>query len=383
MTRIIKNWKAYHLQLRTKINQWLLQIVQRRRDRLQIQRRKFYWERTAKSDKAALRTSANLSDEKKAEIRAFYEPYVKIRSVFHDFYYAATGRYDVRYIPDDIYYAYIDPYFNDWDEAHYLDNKTYYKYLFHDVPQPETIAFRCGGLWFDAEGVPVLFSDVVDRCLPEGEAFLKQATDSEGGSGVFCVKGRMEIEQAAAKICGDIIIQKTLKQHPDLSKLCADSVNTVRILSRLSESGVKIYSAVLRMGINGARVDNASSGGISAGICDDGRLKPAAYSLSGVKYDSHPSTGVLFDSVVVPSFSEATALVKEIHRRIPHFKLASWDVAIREDGVPVLVEMNIHYGELGFHQLNNGPLFGEDTEEILREVFRPERAENRQAESKS
>ena len=28
-----------------------------------------------------------------------------------------------------------------------------------------------------------------------------------------------------------------------------------------------------------------------------------------------------------------------------------------------------HYGELDFHQINNGPIFGEDTEKILKEVF--------------
>ena len=66
----------------------------------------------------------------------------------------------------------------------------------------------------------------------------------------------------------------------------------------------------------------------------------------------------------------ALELVKCLHPRLTHFRLISWDVAIREYGVPVLIEMNPHYGELGFHQLNNGPLFGENTEAILKEEFR-------------
>lgn len=36
---------------------------------------------------------------------------------------------------------------------------------------------------------------------------------------------------------------------------------------------------------------------------------------------------------------------------------------------PMLIEANLCDGELDFHQLNNGPLFGVDTEEILSEVF--------------
>lgn len=36
---------------------------------------------------------------------------------------------------------------------------------------------------------------------------------------------------------------------------------------------------------------------------------------------------------------------------------------------PVLIEANLHYGELDFHRLNNGPIFGNDTNKILEEVF--------------
>ena len=32
-------------------------------------------------------------------------------------------------------------------------------------------------------------------------------------------------------------------------------------------------------------------------------------------------------------------------------------------------DANLHFGEIDFHQLNNGPLFGDDTKEILKEVF--------------
>lgn len=36
---------------------------------------------------------------------------------------------------------------------------------------------------------------------------------------------------------------------------------------------------------------------------------------------------------------------------------------------PVLIEANLCSGELDFHQLNNGPIFGDETKEILMEVF--------------
>ena len=58
-----------------------------------------------------------------------------------------------------------------------------------------------------------------------------------------------------------------------------------------------------------------------------------------------------------------------LHAQMPRFRLVSWDFAIDPDGEPVLIEANLHYGELDFHQINNGPIFGEDTEKILKEVF--------------
>ena len=53
----------------------------------------------------------------------------------------------------------------------------------------------------------------------------------------------------------------------------------------------------------------------------------------------------------------------------PHFKMVSWDFAVNEHGNPIMIEANLCLGELDFHQLNNGPLFGEDTKKILDEVF--------------
>ena len=70
------------------------------------------------------------------------------------------------------------------------------------------------------------------------------------------------------------------------------------------------------------------------------------------------------------SMDRVIAFVDKAALRIPHFRLVSWDIALREDGEPVLIEANFYDGEIDFHQLNNGPLFGEDTEAILREVFK-------------
>ena len=49
--------------------------------------------------------------------------------------------------------------------------------------------------------------------------------------------------------------------------------------------------------------------------------------------------------------------------------MISWDLAIEENGDPLLIEFNVCYGELDFHQLCNGPIFKDLTREVLDDVF--------------
>ena len=62
-------------------------------------------------------------------------------------------------------------------------------------------------------------------------------------------------------------------------------------------------------------------------------------------------------------------LVIKACRMVPHFRMVAWDVSVLENGEPVLIEANLYDGQLDSHQIHNGPLFGENTEKIMREVF--------------
>ncbi len=79
----------------------------------------------------------------------------------------------------------------------------------------------------------------------------------------------------------------------------------------------------------------------------------------------HPITRRAFAGFTVPSYAEACSLAVSLHRRLPGFGMVSWDVAIDAEGSPVLIESNLRYQEINFLQLNNGPLFGRYTDEVL------------------
>lgn len=308
------------------------------------------------------------------EIRDFYAPYEKIDLIFHKWNVSCSGVYSPLYLPMDMYLNKVDEYYNNRAESKFLDNKCYYNNLFAGIPQPETLVCRIGGLWFSGDRQQISFEEAKEILDEQKDAFAKIAAGSCGGKGVsyFSAENGRLSEQLVAFIKGvpnDIIVQRPVKQHAALAKIHESSVNTYRIISLLSEEGVKVYSSVLRVGIGGQKVDNASKGGVACGISDEGMLKKYAFQLQGQRYETHPTNGFVFDGYQVPGIDKAKALVKRAHVMVPHFKLVSWDVIICEDGEPLLLEANLAKGTSELHQFCNGPLFGEDTKKILDEVY--------------
>lgn len=313
-----------------------------------------------------------LTAEQIEEARNFFKPYTEIEPIFFEFYREKHGKFDVRFIPDDIYYCYVDPHFNDWHLAKRLDNKCFYRNMFPAVQQPELVLRRMNSIWFDGKDEILSEKDVLNLLQEESNLFVKIATESDGGQGVRHFADAADVDQFwkfVQSTASDIVVQRGVIQHPDLCKLNSSSVNTIRILSLLGNDGVKLYSAVLRMGVNGSKVDNEASGGRTCGILPDGTLKAVAHNKYGDCCTEHPNSHISFDGYVVPGFDKVCQVVPSLHKQVPHFRLISWDFAVDLHGEPVLIEANFRYGGVTIHQLNNGPIFGDDTEKILQEVF--------------
>ncbi len=342
----------------------LITIFQKVRDGiLTAQRKKEHYDRVRK-----IAPKYVLTKEQTKQIKDFYGPYKKVDPWYHNFYYQTTGKFCVDYLPEELHYCYIDPYFNNWREAIIMDDKCYYRRMFTGVKQAEEVANRVGGMWFKGDYDPITRQELDSLLENEPEIVVKKAQGSEGGRGVFFVKGT-DFATVEKKIRDDIVIQRPIVQHPQLAAINPSSVNTIRLMSLLTDGKAKVYSGILRIGVGGSRVDNASSGGITCGITPDGKLKKYAYNVKGNTWEKHPDTGLVFEGHTIPAFEKCMDLVQHLHVQIPHFRLVSWDFTVNEAGEPVLVEANLHYGQLDFHQLCNGPIFGEDTKKILDEVF--------------
>ena len=322
--------------------------------------------------------SVKLSDEQKKKIKDYYSDYFKVgKSTYtaHTYYLEKTGNFDVKYIPDPIWYAYIDPYFNNWTLDKYLDNKCYYTRMFPNVKMPKNVFYRLNGFWYDEYDQIVSREFVKQQILNSPcDLFIKNADAYFGcGSGVTFFNPKETDFSKIEWIFNskyDFVVQEAIRQHPILSSINSSSVNTIRTLSLLKRDGtVKVYSSVLRIGRNGSKLDNTGAGGISCGIDSFGKLKDHAFDRWGGRIEKHPDSGYVFENAVIPNFGEVIKLIEKLAPMIPHFRLVSWDIAIDENAEPILIEMNSAYGGPELHQFSNGPIFGEDTEEVLEEVF--------------
>ena len=315
-----------------------------------------------------------LNKKQLGEVDAFWSQFVKVRPFSHAFYTEKTGVFSPLYLPDSIYFFYIDQFYNSWEAAKYLDNKCFYPRMFTGIKMPKIIASRKNSYWYIDDQNIISEQRVMELVMDQPVSFIKKATESLGGKGVVYFNpnkhGEDDLKQILESIKGDIVIQEGIKQSKTLAALNPSSVNTLRLISLLRKDGnVKIYSVIVRMGVGDAKVDNASSGGITCGVLPSGQLKPIAFNPLGERFEEHPTTHIQFEQIVIPHYQEIRDTIKRLHIQIPHFRMVSWDVAVDLSEEPVLIEANLCDGELDFHQLNNGPLFGEDTEDVLHEVF--------------
>lgn len=319
-----------------------------------------------------------LTKAQKKAIYDFWKPYTKISPKWAQYYSAKNGNFDPRYIPNDLCYTKIDQYFNSRKLGYGFNDKNYYSKIFAGIKQPEVVIRKINSLIFDENYKQISVNEAKSKLLCNDEMICKPSQESGSGRGILFFKsteeGRIE-EFLTNPEYDDYVVQKIVKQHSELNKVHANSLNCIRICSILFDDGVYILSSVLRMGFGDSKVDNATAkdnikyDGMSCGIDENGCLKKYAHGYNtGAKCEKHPD-GLVFEGFKIPSYDKAVELVKKAHPLIGHFRLVSWDVAIGEDGEPVLIEANMRKGGINLLQFNNGPLFGDLTERVLDEVF--------------
>ncbi|MBR2954350.1 MAG: hypothetical protein IKC45_08220 [Clostridia bacterium] len=275
------------------------------------------------------------------------------------------------YIPDNIFHSIIEPYFNRDEYVRCMSNKNYFEKWLPDLKHVVTIVRNVKNVWYDADFNVLTAEQVVEKLSTYNECVAKPSVDSAGGAGVQFITEKMDVQKLLElknSFTNDFVIQEVLKQHECLNEIYPYSVNTIRIMTFNWHGKIHVLSPLLRMGVNGKRVDNMVSGGVNCAIRPDGTLCNKLYNAIGTLFEGHPNSGSM-DDKKIENFQAVVDAACTSHKQLPYMGIISWDFALNQEGEPVLVEFNMKPQGLDLHQRENGPLFGDMTVAVLDEVF--------------
>lgn len=326
--------------------------------------------RGAKRRVRSMPDSKKFQKEYRQEILPYWKQFGhKPSKVWYQLWCAKTGVADPRYIPDSLWYSHIVPYYSNTRFRRPFEDKCYHGVWFADCKRPQTVAMNIAGVFYDQDYKIISLEDALEKCIRHGRFLIKPSIDSgEGRLISFFDRGnatRENILAAFSEFKANFVIQEVISQHPQLSSLNPDSINTIRVISFLYQGEVRILSAILRVGSPGSRVDNFGAGGCSCRILDDGRLYHEAVNKK-MQWSEISATGIQFQKVRVPAYDRIIEIIKKKHIQFGHFKLIGWDFGVDAEGEPVFIEFNVCPGQ---NQEDCGPTFGDLTEEVLKDVF--------------
>ncbi|WP_427813653.1 sugar-transfer associated ATP-grasp domain-containing protein [Enterococcus sp. 22-H-5-01] len=311
-----------------------------------------------------------LSNEFKKEIQSYYKqfkiPIKKDLNTFK-FYKNVTGIEDVHFLPESLFFLEILPLLNNRNLVSAYGDKNVCEVFFPNFDQPKTIVKCINGFYYIKNKL-VTQDNMYKKLMNYPEIVVKKALDGKsGGKDVEFLTNINEIsvDSLEGRFGSNFIVQEPLKQHASLNNINPSSINTLRIFSYLKQDGeVIILSSSLRFGRKGSRLDNASSGGLHVGIDKEGTTKKIACDVFG-KFFTSDEVKEKFANIKIPSFKETLKLIKNNHQQFSQMRFIAWDIAIDEQNKPILIEVNLGGPGIKLGQIDNGPIFGEYTDEIL------------------
>ena len=314
-----------------------------------------------------------LTKEQEEKIINYWKKYTDDFDIgYHKYYIDRSGKFDERFIPDDLLVGYIDGYLNNRAIEPGVADKNYFDLFLKGFPLPKTYVHMINGIFEDENYNIISKEQAVEILINKKNIIIKPSMASYGGRGIKFLSNPSK-EELIDFINNleeeNYIFQEPVKQSIETSKLHPASLNTIRVMTLILDNEVKVLPwCAFRMGMGNSKVDNASFGGIYCMINEDGTLSEFAYNALGKKFKFHPDGGS-FSSVKFNFMDEVKELVRQAAQRFPHFRLIGWDIAIDENNKPMIIEANLTMSGMDVIETLGGPLFGEYTEKVLDEVF--------------
>lgn len=136
------------------------------------------------------------------------------------------------------------------------------------------------------------------------------------------------------------LLEEVVIQHPAISEIYPDSVNTVRMVTLLKDDEFHVLCAFMKFGKDGGVVDNMIAGGMIAGVDEvNGIIETAAVDRDRHVYEFHPNTGKAIKGFKIPNYDKVLELTEKALRKNDGINFVGWDVAVCEDKA-VIIEGN-------------------------------------------
>lgn len=334
-------------------------------------------------NKRHLFKNVKLTKEQKKQIDTFYRKNYgrRIPYWWHRLYMSYTGNFNYKYFPEILFSTKVEPLTNRRINVLPFEDKNMLPILF--LPSegtalhiPNTYLMRVNGKYFDENRMPIgELAAVQVMAKLKGEYVVKVSKDSSSGRGVRILNLSEGVdsrtgectEKIFQQMGNNFVVQERIKPHAAFEKLYSKSINTIRVITYQTEEAIKVAPLLIRIGRGGGEVDNAHAGGIFIGVKPNGQLLAEAFSEYQERVFVHPDSGTVFKDYQLPMIPEICEVAKNLHHNLPGLRFVSWDFTVNSDNRIVLIEANLHSQSLWLPQIAHGePMFGDDTEEILR-----------------
>ena len=175
--------------------------------------------------------------------------------------------------------------------------------------------------------------------------FIAKPRSDYGGHGIFIDSAdKSNSREKFRKLLTEkgSVVEELVMQDERMAKFHPQSINTIRVATYLKDGKVTVLESCLRMGVGDAVVDNATSGGICAGVdFESGVVDGKAHLVHGGKKTVifHPDTHTQILGAQIPCWDELKALVAKLPFVYEKQPLIGWDFALSENGW-VMIEAN-------------------------------------------
>jgi hypothetical protein len=348
------------------------------------------WNRTLNWNKQVNRiyksTSAvlDLNHPSITEAKKYWRKYnLRLNPKRNAFCAALNNIHSSRYIPEDIFLNYIMPSLNNFILAQAYNDKNMYDVFMQGITMPKTVLRCMHGNLHDAN-YNLLNIGNYSKSLTDKEVdyFIKPTIDSGSGKNIKKCKIRggkifvddvlQDINKLKSSYKGEFIIQESIDQSLILSDMYPYSVNCIRSMSLRYEDKIIVLSNLMKFGNNRNYVDNTGAEGVVCGVDKNGNITEFGYDHKFNKVFEHPFTRKPFKNIALPNFGKLEKIIVQGHERLPHFDLVAWDFGVDKVNKYVLIEYNLLFPGLDYHQVFNGPIFENYLDRILNNVHETE-----------